>query len=162
MSWSRIRRFSAQFGAGASLRAKLLALLLPAMLGIAGLSLWATHADAVGSANAAYDRSLLGAIKALDLNVSTASGGLAVELPYRLFEFFQLTATGEVYFRVATADGLVEIGHPDLPRPPRAPRLGEPVFYDAQLLWRIGARGRLCAPAGPARGRRAGGDDPGG
>ena len=35
------------------------------------------------------NRPLLGAIKALDLNVSTASGGLAVELPYRLFEFFQ-------------------------------------------------------------------------
>lgn len=155
MSWSRIRRLSAQFGAGASLRAKLLALLLPAMLGIAGMSLWATHADAVGSANAAYDRSLLGAIKALDLNVSTASGGLAVELPYRLFEFFQLTATGEVYFRVATADGLVEIGHPDLPRPPRAPRLGEPVFYDARYFGepvRVGAYVRpLERPVGAAQ-----------
>ena len=32
----------------------------------------ATRADAVASANAAYDRSLLGAIKSLDLNVSTA------------------------------------------------------------------------------------------
>ena len=155
MSWNRIRRLSAPFGAGASLRAKLLALLLPAMLGIAGLSLWATHADAVGSANAAYDRSLLGAIKALDLNVSTASGGLAVELPYRLFEFFQLTATGEVYFRVATADGLVEIGHPDLPRPPRMPRLGEPVFYDASYFGesvRVGAYVRpLDRPVGAAQ-----------
>ena len=82
MSWSRIRRLKPAwgnpFGQQASLRTKLVALLLPAMLGIAALSLWATHADAVGSANAAYDRSLLGAIKALDLNVSTASGGLAV------------------------------------------------------------------------------------
>lgn len=138
MSWSRIRQASRK----ASLKAKLLALLLPALLGIAGLSLWATHADAVGAANAAYDRSLLGAIKALDLNVSTDSGGLSVELPYRLFEFFQLTATGEVYFRVATADGLVEIGHPDLPRPPRPPVTGEPVFYDASYFGesvRVGA-----------------------
>ena len=159
MSWSRIRRLKPAwgnpFGQQASLRTKLVALLLPAMLGIAALSLWATHADAVGSANAAYDRSLLGAIKALDLNVSTASGGLAVELPYRLFEFFQLTATGEVYFRVATADGLVEIGHPDLPRPPRAPRLGEPVFYDASYFGepvRVGAYVRpLERPVGAAQ-----------
>ncbi len=151
MSWSRIRSLARR----ASLRTQLLALLLPAMLGVAALSLWATHADAVGSANAAYDRSLLGAMKALDLNVSTASGGLAVELPYRLFEFFQLTATGDVYFRVATTDGLVEIGHPDLPAPPRTPAPGEPVFYDATYFGesvRVGAWVRpLEQPVGTAQ-----------
>ena len=123
MFLSRIRQ--------ASLKFRLLALLLPVMVVVTATSLWLTRADAVASANAAYDRSLLGAIKALDLNVSTASGGLAVELPYRLFEFFELTATGNVYFRVATADGLVEIGHPDLPAPPASLAVGKPVFYDA-------------------------------
>ena len=123
MFLSRIRQ--------ASLKFRLLALLLPVMVVVTATSLWLTRADAVASANAAYDRSLLGAIKALDLNVSTASGGLAVELPYRLFEFFELTATGNVYFRVATADGLVEIGHPDLPTPPASLAVGKPVFYDA-------------------------------
>lgn len=117
-----------------SLKAKLLALLLPAMLAITGAELWLTRDDAVQAANAAYDRSLLGAIKALDLNVSTASGGLAVELPYRLFEFFQLTATGSVYFRVATTDGLVEIGNTDLPQPPRPLSAGAPQFYDASYF----------------------------
>jgi two-component system sensor histidine kinase TctE len=115
----------------ASLKFRLLALLMPVMVVVTATSLWLTRADAVASANAAYDRSLLGAIKALDLNVSTASGGLAVELPYRLFEFFELTATGNVYFRVATADGLVEIGHPDLPPPPASLAVGKPLFYDA-------------------------------
>jgi two-component system sensor histidine kinase TctE len=104
------------------------------MVVVAATSLWLTRADAVASANAAYDRSLLGAIKALDLNVSSASGGLAVELPYRLFEFFELTATGNVYFRVATADGLVEIGHPDLPPPPESLTTGKPFFYDASYF----------------------------
>jgi two-component system, OmpR family, sensor histidine kinase TctE len=98
---------------------------------VVAASLWFTRSDAVASANAAYDRSLLGAIKALDINVSTASGGLSIELPYRLFEFFQLTATGNVYFRVATADGLVEIGSPDLPKPPKPLQIGQPQFYDA-------------------------------
>jgi two-component system, OmpR family, sensor histidine kinase TctE len=123
MRWNWLRR--------ASLRARLLALLWPAMALVVVASLWLTRSDAVDSANAAYDRSLLGAIKALDLNVSTASGGLSVELPYRLFEFFELTATGNVYFRVATGDGLVEIGSPDLPKPPAALKLGQPQFYDA-------------------------------
>lgn len=126
MPWNWMRQFS--------LQARLLALLWPAMALLVAASLWFTRADAIASANAAYDRSLLGAIKALDANVSTASGGLAVELPYRLFEFFELTATGSVYFRVATADGLVEIGSPDLPKPPLAMKIGLPQFYDANYF----------------------------
>lgn len=134
MSWNRIRQ--------ASLKLRLLALLLPVMLVVTASSLWLTRVDATAAANAAYDRSLLGAIKALDVNVSTASGGLAVELPYRLFEFFELTATGNVYFRVATADGLVEIGHPDLPLPAAPLKTGQPMFYDARYFGetvRVGA-----------------------
>ena len=60
----------------------MLAVLLPGMLAIIGVELWLTRADAIEAANAAFDRSLHGAIKSVDLNVSTASGGLAVELPY--------------------------------------------------------------------------------
>ena len=82
------------------------------------------------AANAAYDRSLLGALKSIDADVSTESGGLSVELPYRLFEFFELTASGPVHYRVATADGLVELGSADLPAPPTRLRTGVPVFYD--------------------------------
>jgi two-component system, OmpR family, sensor histidine kinase TctE len=144
MPWNLIHR--------ASLRVRLLALLLPVMALVVAASLWFTRSDALASANAAYDRSLLGAIKALDTNVSTASGGLSIELPYRLFEFFQLTATGNVYFRVATADGLVEIGSPDLPKPPLPLQIGQPLFYDAEYFEesvRVGAFMRdLVQPVG--------------
>lgn len=139
----------------ASLKLRLLALLLPTLAVAIATSLWLTRVDAVASANAAYDRSLLGAIKALDLNVSTASGGLAVELPYRLFEFFQLTATGNVYFRVATADGRVEIGHTDLPAPPQPLRTGVPQFFDATYFGesvRVGAFQRALEPLQAAAG----------
>ena len=117
-----------------SLRGKLLAVLLPGLLLIVGAELWLTRLDAIGAADAAFDRSLLGAIKSVDANITTDSGGLAVELPYRLFEFFQLTASGNVYFRVTTADGMVDIGTPDLPRPPNALEIGVPVFHDATYL----------------------------
>jgi two-component system, OmpR family, sensor histidine kinase TctE len=123
MSWKPRTRFS--------LSAKLLALLVPGMLVIICAELWLTRLDTIEAANAAFDRSLNGAIRSLDANVSTASGGLAVELPYRLFEFFQLTAEGSVYFRVATSDGLVEIGSPDLPQPEQPLEIGVPVFHDA-------------------------------
>ena len=105
--------------------------MLPALLLVTGFELWMTRHDALESANSAYDRSLLGALKSIDANISTASGGLAVELPYTMFEFFELTASGQVFFRVATSDGLVELGSADLPAPPYNPAMGAPVFYDA-------------------------------
>jgi two-component system sensor histidine kinase TctE len=113
-----------------SVRRTLLAFLLTAMtLLLAGeLALsWRTTVDA---ANSAYDRSLLGALKAMDANIRTESGGLGVELPYNLFEFFELAASGPVYFRVATEDGLAVIGNGDLPLPPTPLRTGEPQFYE--------------------------------
>ena len=123
MFWKRTDRVS--------LRSKLLAVLLPGILVILCAELWLTRLDAIEAADAAFDRSLHGAIRSLDLNVSTASGGLSVELPYRLFEFFQLTAGGNVYFRVASGDGLVEIGSPDLPQPDAPVVPGTPAFSDA-------------------------------
>lgn len=144
MFWKKTRTLT--------LRTKVLALLLPGMVCIIGVELALTSSDALEAANAAYDRSLLGVIRSLDLNVSTESG-LAVELPYQLFEIFQLTATGDVYFRVASADGLVEIGSPDLPMPEETPPVGTPVFYDASYFGetvRVGTYIRtLDKPLGP-------------
>jgi two-component system, OmpR family, sensor histidine kinase TctE len=114
-----------------SLWQRMLLFLLPTLLAVTGIELWMTRHDALESANAAYDRSLLGALKSIDANISTASGGLSVELPYSMFEFFELTASGQVFFRVATSDGLVELGSADLPEPPYQPPMGAPVFYDA-------------------------------
>ena len=123
MFWKKLRQ--------APLRHSLFLLLLPVLFTITCIELWMTDRDALDAANAAYDRSLLGAVKSIAGNISTASGGLSVELPYRLFEFFELTASGQVYFRVSTSDGLVELGSADLPPSPAALKVGVPVFYDA-------------------------------
>lgn len=114
-----------------SLRLRLFLFLLPVLAIISAGGLWVTHHDALDAANAAYDRSLLGAAKSIAANISIASGGLSVELPYRMFEFFELTASDQVQFRVASSDGLVEIGSPDLPAPPAKLKEETPVFYDA-------------------------------
>ncbi|MFS2034086.1 sensor histidine kinase N-terminal domain-containing protein [Polaromonas sp. CT11-55] len=119
---------------GRSLRAALLLLLLPMLGAITALELWMTDRDATDAANSAYDRSLLGAVKSIAANVSTESGGLSVELPYRMFEFFELTANGQVYFRIASSDGLVELGSADLPPAPGTLGLETPVFYDAHYF----------------------------
>ena len=127
---SALRRFTDRLRR-TSLWQRLALLLFPALLLVTGIELWMTRHDALAAANAAYDRSLLGALKSIDANISTASGGLSVELPYTMFEFFELTASGQVFFRVATSDGLVELGSADLPAPPVEPAMGVPAFYDA-------------------------------
>lgn len=126
MRWKRLSRLR--------LARQLLLLLLPALLLLSLAELQLTAHDVRRAADAAYDRSLLGALKSIDANVSTESGGLAVELPYRMFEFFELTASGPVHYRVATADGLVELGSPDLPAPPAPLVLGVPQFYDGSYF----------------------------
>ena len=142
-----------------SLRRTLLLVLVPGLLLVGGAEVWLTWRTAVDAANAAYDRSLLGAIKAMDANISTASGGLGVELPYRLLEFFELTANGRVYYRVATEDGLVDIGNADLPPPPRvlvseSPQYSDATYYDEPV--RVGSYARVLDPplAGQAAGQR--------
>jgi two-component system sensor histidine kinase TctE len=140
------------------LRRALLVLLLPTMLLVAAGEIWLSWRTAVGAANAAYDRSLLGAVKAIDANISTESGGLGVELPYRMLEFFQLTAGGNVYYRIATEDGLVELGNADLPRPSGSPATGRPIFTDASYYGeriRVATYVRpLTRPIGPSDGEQ--------
>ena len=113
-----------------SLKRTLLLILVPLLLLLAAGEIWMTWRTAVGASNAAYDRSLFGAVKAIDANISTASGGLGVELPYRMLELLQLTANGEVYYRIATEDELAVIGSSDLPRPRQTLVSGRPQFAD--------------------------------
>ncbi len=141
-----------------SLKRALLMVLLPGILLVVGAEFWLGWRTSVDTANAAYDRSLYGAIKSIEANISTASGGISVELPYRMLEFFELTASGEVYYRVATEDGLVEIGHAGLPMPRERLVSGRPQFADAVYFGepvRVGSYARtlhsLASGAEPAK-----------
>lgn len=144
---------------GGSIRRKLLVVLVPGLLLVFSAEIWLAWHTASEAADAAYDRSLLGAVKSIDSSISTASGGLAVELPYRMLEFFELTANGQVYYRVATDDGLVEIGSADLPPPPKPLLLGKPQFHEGVYFGepvRVGSYARelatpLAGQPGPHR-----------
>ena len=135
--------------ARASIRRFLLVLLLPGLGAVFAGELWLAWRTASEAADAAYDRSLLGAVKSIDSSISTASGGLGVELPYRMLEFFELTAQGQVFYRVATEDGLVEIGSADLPAPPQPLQTGQPQFHEGEYLGqavRVGSYARELNP----------------
>ena len=131
-----------------TLKRKLLALLLPSLTLLLCGELWLNYRALQVAANSAYDRSLLGAIKSIDANISTKAGGLGMELPYTMLEFFQLTASGSVFYRVSTEDGLVTLGNADLPAPLGDLQSGVPHFYDAEYFGepvRIGIYARLLA-----------------
>jgi len=144
---------------GSSIRRQLLVVLVPGLLLVFSAELWLAWRTASEAADAAYDRSLLGAVKSIDSSISTASGGLGVELPYRMLEFFELTANGQVYYRVATEDGLVEIGSSDLPPPPSPLQSGKPQFHEGVYFGepvRVGSYARelikpLAGQPGPQR-----------
>lgn len=144
---------------GGSIRRKLLLVLVPGLLLVFSAELWLAWRTASEAADAAYDRSLLGAVKSIDSSISTASGGLGVELPYRMLKFFELTANGQVYYRVATEDGLVEIGSSALPLPPKPLLDGVPQFHEGVYFGepvRVGSYARelttpLAGQSGPQR-----------
>nr|WP_249406564.1 sensor histidine kinase [Rhizobium sp. CFBP 13726] len=114
-------------------------------------TLWFSATTINELADSAYDRSLAGAIRAIDSNVSTQSGGVGVEQPYQLFKFFELTAQGAVYFNVTTDDGFVQIGDVLLPPPPDLTS-GEIRFSDDTYLGqaiRVGSLKRPLSPTAP-------------
>ncbi|RMX08000.1 sensor histidine kinase [Corticibacter populi] len=116
---------------GPSLKLRLLAWTVPVLLLGSVAGIWSSWHVLREQAEQAYDRALAGVVRAIDLNISTDSGGLALAQPYQLLEFFRLTASGNVYWRVSTEDGLAEIGHARLPMPQVLPPSEQlHFFYD--------------------------------
>lgn len=131
------------------LKSILLWSLVPALVLFLVTALWLSNHMLRAEIDRAYDRSLAGALRAIDHQISTASGGLSIELPYIMLEFFELTANENVYYRVLTEDGLADIGNQQLPMPGRPLESGQPQFYTATYLGetvRIAALARAMDP----------------
>ncbi|MBX7021401.1 sensor histidine kinase, partial [Providencia rettgeri] len=117
-----------------SLRRTLLCMLIPVALLTSGVSLFVSSMMLKDQVNAAFDRALAGALKSMAANVTTISGGLAMEQSYYMMEYMEYTISSQVYFRIATEDGLSEIGFTGMPLPAKRLQSNQPVFYDAQYL----------------------------
>src|SRR3546814_16043249 len=93
------------------LKSVLLWWLVPALVVFMMTALWLSNHMLRSQINIAYDRSLAGALRSIDHQISTVSGGLSLELPYLMMEFFELTNNANVYFRVLTDDVLAGTGN---------------------------------------------------
>jgi two-component system sensor histidine kinase TctE len=124
--------------------------IVPAIAVAMASTLWFSTTTIQELADSAYDRSLAGAVRAIDTNISTESGGVGVELPYNLFAIFQLTAQGQVYFNITTSDGFVQIGDVLLPRS-QGLTSGELRFEDALYFGTEIRIGSLMRPLDPSK-----------
>jgi two-component system sensor histidine kinase TctE len=141
--------FRSLAGREPGLKSILLWWLVPALVVFMMTALWLSNHMLRSQINIAYDRSLAGALRSIDHQISTASGGLSIELPYLMLEFFELAANENVYYRVMTEDGLADIGNQQLPLPERPLESGVPQYYTADYLGetvRIAALARAMDP----------------
>src|SRR3546814_12258733 len=103
------------------LKSVLLWWLVPALVVFMMTALWLSNHMLRSQINIAYDRSLAGALRSIDHQISTVSGGLSLELTYLMLEFFELTTTENVYFRVMTDERFADIGNTQHQLPPTTP-----------------------------------------
>ncbi|MBL8483301.1 MAG: sensor histidine kinase N-terminal domain-containing protein [Rhodocyclaceae bacterium] len=117
-----------------SLRGKLLLWLLPPLVALLALDNWLSYRSTVRFAGSAYDRSLLGAARAMAEGVGYRDGVLIADIPYSAFEMFETHVQERVFYSVRNEQGDLITGYDGLPGPPRPPAKAEtPVFYDAQF-----------------------------
>lgn len=132
-----------------SLRRQLLVLLLPALALMMALDTWLTYGTLREAANTAYDRSLIGSVRAIDNAIGMAGETVQLALPDAAMEMFETAAQTRVFYRVTLErDGTLETvtGYGDLPLPAGTLANNAPRFYDA--VYR-GEAVRIAAMARP-------------
>jgi len=118
-----------------SLRRQLLLLLLPALAAMMVLDTWLTYGTLRDAANAAYDRSLYGSVRAIDNAIGMDGENVQLTLPDAAMEAFESAAQTRVFYRVSVERvGRIETvtGYDDLPLPDGELVSNQPRFYDAQ------------------------------
>lgn len=117
-----------------SLRRQLLLLLVPALAAMMALDTWLTYGTLRDAANAAYDRSLYGSVRAIDNAIGMAGESVQIALPDAAMEMFETAAQTHVFYRVSLErNGRIETvtGYDDLPLPKGEIASNQPRFYDA-------------------------------
>lgn len=107
-----------------SLRAGLLAWLIPAMLVALGMSAAGAYWIGARSASIAYDEALKAAAEDVALNVRWADGALRLELSPQAERIVRADGQDRIAFAVSDARGAVIAGDRDLPEAPLVSRQG--------------------------------------
>jgi len=120
-----------------SLKLTLLWLLLPGLVGVLAIDIVSAFQALRGATDRAYDRALLGSVRAIENGVTIERGQVQVNVPYVALSMFESTAQSSVYYRVAfepvpgkPAEAALT-GYDDLPLPATHLENDTEFFYDA-------------------------------
>lgn len=128
LTWLRLPR---------SLKLTLLWLLLPGLVGVLAIDIVSAYQALRSATDRAYDRALLGSVRAIENGVTIERGQVQVNVPYVALSMFESTAQSNVYYRVAfeplpgKAPEAALTGYDDLPLPVTRLENDTPLFYDA-------------------------------
>ena len=112
-----------------SLRTRLLLwLLIP--LGVAAiLNIWIANREARNTATMVQDRLLLGSARIIAQQIQYDEGLVEVAIPPAALELFQSADQDRVYYRIASARGVLLSGYAELPPPPSSLRPEEFLYF---------------------------------
>lgn len=114
-----------------SLRTRLLLWLLIPLGAASVLSVWFNFRDARGTATRVQDRLLLGSARSIAQQIQYEDGTLEVAIPPAALELFHSADQDQVFYRIASARGLLLSGYAELPPPPGPVRPEESLAFDA-------------------------------
>lgn len=116
--------------AGKSLQRELLAWLIAPMAAVVVFNVWTTYKGALDTANLITDRTLLASARVIAERVRKTDGLVEAPIPPSALEMFASAEQDLVLYRVATSDGLLLAGYPDIVAPPKLPVGLEALYFD--------------------------------
>ena len=114
-----------------SVRRRLIAWLMPPLLGLWLIGALLAYYFVVDFANRIHDRWLLDSAVALAQEVHVQSGKASADLPAAFLRILQYDAVDRIYYRVIGSDGVVVAEQGRIPEPPSFGP--SPMFYDGQM-----------------------------
>jgi two-component system sensor histidine kinase TctE len=114
-----------------SLRARLLLWLLVPLGALAALNIWFARLEARNTATRVQDRLLLGSARIIAQQIQYEDGVLEVAIPPAALELFQSMDQDRVFYRIASAKGVLLSGYAELPPPPSTLRPEESFYFSS-------------------------------
>ena len=116
-----------------SLRTRLLLWLLVPLGASAAMNVWFAYREALNTATVVQDRLLLGSARIIAQQIQYEDGVVEVAIPPAALELFHSADQDRVYYRIASARGILLSGYAELPPPPSALKPEESLHFGSMV-----------------------------
>lgn len=117
-----------------SLRQRLLLWLLPPIVLLTGIWIWAAYAIVIHFASLAYDRALEDTVETLAAQVSVGSGNFQIDLPPAARRMVAFDRVDRIYYSIADGRGTLHAGNKLVPPSQGSASIpNRTIFYDSRI-----------------------------